>query len=322
MKRFTLRSLIVCVLSLLILAGFVNTALGETDWPKKPITVIIPYSPGGDTDFNARAIMKYLNKELGASVVGSNVVGGGGTIASRQVKDASPDGYTVLFSHTVMLVNEMIGTADFGLDAFDIPCVCARGAGEIIAMRTDSGIKSLDDLKAHTEANPDQTDLAINFGTMVNINGIQMQEDGISVRLVDVGGASERVAALAGGHTDIIINAYGNIKDYLETGDFVALATIGTVRSEGFPEIPTALEQGYGITLDKHYFFAFPKGTDPAILEKFAAAVKRAVENPEYQKDVMTAYCQEPFYAEQAEGLKILQGTKDIIWTYKEKIGK
>lgn len=288
----------------------------ETTWPEKPVEVIIPYNPGGDTDFNARAYLEYLAKDLGVAVVASNVAGSSGTIASRQVKDSANDGYTVLFSHTAMNVNEMVGIADFGMDAFEISCIAARSPGEVITVRADLGVKTLDELKAYTEAHPGELDLAIDFGTMVNINGIQMQKAGFDVNLITAGSASERVAALAGGHCDIIINAFGSVKDYLATGEFVALGTNGTEQAEGFGGIPTALEQGYDITLDKHYFFAFPKGTDAAIVEKFAAAVEKTAADANYQEDIMTAYAQDPFYASPEEGLELMQETKDQIWSF------
>ncbi|MEG0764984.1 MAG: tripartite tricarboxylate transporter substrate binding protein [Pseudoflavonifractor sp.] len=294
---------------------------GETTWPEKPVNVIIPYGPGGDTDFNTRAFLPYLTKELGQPFVGTNVEGSSGTIASRQVKDSAADGYNILFSHTAMNVNEMVGIADFGMDNFEIACIAGRSPGEIITMRADSGIKTLDELKKYTEAHPNELDLAINFGTMVHINGVQMQDSGIAVNLIDAGGATERVAALAGGHCDIIINAYGNVKDYLESGEFVALSTNGTERSSGFPDIPTAKESGYNIFLDKHYFFAFPKGTDAAIVEKFAAAIEKITADPDYQADIMKAYRQDPFYASTADGLEMMKATKDQIWTFKDKMG-
>ena len=291
--------------------------VGTTTWPEKPITVIIPYNPGGDTDFNARAYLEYLSADLGVAVVATNVAGSSGTIASRQVKDAANDGYTVLFSHTAMNVNEMVGIAEFGMDAFEISCIAARSPGEIIAVRSDLGVKTLDELKAYTEAHPGELDLAIDFGTMVNINGIQMQKEGFDVNLITAGSASERVAALAGGHCDIIINGFGSVKDYLATGEFVALGTIGTEQAEGFNGIPTALEQGYDINLDKHYFFAFPKGTPTEIVEKFAASVEKASQNADYQAAIMTAYAQEPFYASPKDGLALMQDAKDKIWSFK-----
>lgn len=297
-----------------------ETETAETTWPEKTIEIIIPYGAGGDTDFNARAFIPYLQDSLGVSVIGTNVTGSSGTVASRQVKDAEPDGYQVLFSHTVMNVNEMVGIADFGMQDFEIACIAASAAGDIITVNKSLGVNNLDELKAYAEAHPNELDCAINFGTMVNINGVQIQESGIPVNLVDVGGAADRVAALAGGHCDIIINAYGSVKDYLETGEFVALGTTAKERSEAFSDIPTCLEQGYEIQLDKHYFFAFPKGTDAAIVEKFAAAVKTATEDASYQNDIMTAYGQSPFYADPEEGLALMQETKDYIWTYEGKI--
>lgn len=295
-----------------------SPAAEDVKWPEKPIEVVIPYNPGGDTDFNARAFLEYLSTELGVAVVGTNVAGSSGTIASRQVKDAKNDGYSVLFSHTVMNVNEMVGIADFGLDDFEVACIAARSPGEVIVVRSDLGVKNLDELKAYTQEHPGELDLAVNFGTMVNINGIQMQQSGIDVNLIEAGSASERVAALAGGHCDIIINAYGSVKDYLATGEFVALASTGAESAEGFDGITSAKEQGYDITLEKHYFFAFPKDTPTAVVEKFAAAVEKTVENPEYQEDIMTAYCQEPFYASPEEGMKLLNESKEYINTFKD----
>lgn len=144
----------------------------------RPITIIVPYGAGGDTDFNARAYLDGLSDELGASLVVSNVTGSGGSIASRQVKDSDPDGYTVLFFHTAMNVNEAIGTADFGLDDFKLACVMGKGPGEIIVARKDAGYTNLEELKAYTQEHPGEVKMGIETGTMVHINGKQMQDAG------------------------------------------------------------------------------------------------------------------------------------------------
>ena len=326
MKR-TFAMFLALVLSTISLAGCSqqgenvdSQAQDASSWPEQPIEVIIPYSPGGDTDFNARAFTEYLTEELGVPVVCSNVTGSSGTIASRQVKDANPDGYTALFFHTAINVNEMVGIADFGLDDFELSCISGMSPGEIITVRSDLGVSNLYELKAYTEEHPGELDLAIDFGTMVHINGLQMQQAGIDVNLVTAGSATERVAALAGGHCDIIINAYGTIKDYLTTGEFVALGTTGSVRASGLGDIPTCLEQGYDINLDKHYFFAFPKGTPSEIVEKFAEAIESAEQNPEYQESIMTAYAQDPFYASPEEGKALMEETKEKIWEYQEQM--
>lgn len=302
-------------------SGQTNDSSGESgsdgaDWPTRPITIIVPYGAGGDTDFNARAYLEGLSDELGTSLVVSNVTGSGGSIASRQVKDSDPDGYTVLFFHTAMNVNEAIGTADFGLDDFKLACVVGKGPGEIIVARKDAGYTNLEELKEYTQEHPGEVKLGIETGTMVHINGKQMQDAGIDVSFVDAGGASDRVAALAGGHIDLIINAYGTVKDYLETGEFVALGQVNSERSDGFPDIPTAVEQGFDIHLEKYYFFAFPKDTPDEIVQKFADACKVVSEDPAYAESIMESYRQTPFYTDAEEGRQLLDSTKEIIDKY------
>lgn len=292
-----------------------NAAKGG-EWPARPITVIVPYGAGGDTDFNARAYLEGLNQQLGTSVVVSNVTGSGGSIASRQVKDSEPDGYTALFFHTAMNVNQAIGTADFGLDEFKLAAVVGKGPGEIIVARKDAGYTNLTELAQYAKEHPGEVKMGIETGTMVHINGKQMQDAGIDISFVDAGGASDRVAALAGGHIDLIINAYGTVKDYLETGEFVALGQVNAERSDGFPEIPTATEQGFDVHLEKYYFFAFPKDTPDEIVQKFAEACKAVSEEPAYAENIMDAYRQTPFYADAAEGRKLLDSTKEIIDRY------
>ena len=330
MKRlFSL--LLACALCSVLLSGCASTSstpkesgtttetaepTSGTDWPTRPITIIVPYGAGGDTDFNARAYLEGLREELGTSLVVSNVTGSGGSIASRQVKDSKPDGYTALFFHTAMNVNEAIGTADFGLDDFKLACVVGKGPGEIIVARKDAPYTNLSELKAYTQEHPGEVKMGIETGTMVHINGKQMQDAGIDVSFVDAGGASDRVAALAGGHIDIIINAYGTVKDYLETGEFVALGQVNSERSDGFPDIPTAVEQGVDVHLEKYYFFAFPKDTPDEIVQKFADACKVVSEDATYAESIMGSYRQTPFYTDAEEGRALLNSTKEIINKY------
>ena len=92
------------------------------------------------------------------------------------------------------------------------------------------------------------------------------------------------------------------------------------MRASGLGDIPTCLEQGYDINLDKHYFFAFPKGTPSEIVEKFAEAIESAEQNPEYQESIMTAYAQDPFYASPEEGKALMEETKEKIWEYQEQM--
>lgn len=288
----------------------------ETKWPERPIEIIIPYGAGGDTDFNARAYIEGLSKELGVNVVGTNVTGSGGSIASRQVKDADPNGYSVLFFHSAINVNEVIGVADFGIQDFKLAGIAAKSPGEIIAVRADSGFKTLEDMYNYSKENPGKLKIAMDTGTMVHVQTLMMQQAGFDVSLVDVGGASDRVAALAGGHVDCIINAYGTIADYIENGEFVALAQTNGERSDGYPEIATATEQGYDLTLEKHYFFAFPKETPQEYVDKFAAALEKVAATQEYADAIMESFKQEPFTATADEGMQYMADFKGVVESF------
>ena len=294
-----------------------NVSAEETaKWPERPIEIVIPYGAGGDTDFNARAYIEGLTKELGVNVVATNVTGSGGSIASRQVKDSDPNGYSVLFFHSAMNVNEVIGVADFGVEDFNLAAIVAKSPGEIITVRADSGFETLQDMFDYSVAHPGELKVAIDTGTMVHVQSLMLQEAGFDISLVDVGGASDRVAALAGGHVDCIINAYGTIKDYVANGEFVALAQTNSERSAGFPEIPTAAEQGYDLTLEKHYFFAFPKDTPQEIVDKFAAACEKINGTQEYADSIMDAFRQEPFYASADEGMEFMDTFKGVVESF------
>src|SRR5690606_41783651 len=104
-------------LSAIALALTTTSALAQTDWPSQTVNVIIGASPGGDTDFNARTFARYFEQVTGASMVITNMPGGGATIATSAVRDAAPDGSTILFGHTGHLfVTEVSGLADYGID--------------------------------------------------------------------------------------------------------------------------------------------------------------------------------------------------------------
>ena len=115
---------------------------GGTDWP---INMIVPMGAGGDTDFNARTYAKYLEDVLGETVVVTNITGNGGALGSEEVKNASPDGYTCLFYHTCLNINQATGIADYGSEAFETVAVVGKSSGEAVVVRTDA---MYDELKA------------------------------------------------------------------------------------------------------------------------------------------------------------------------------
>ena len=294
-----------------------STETTDINWPNKTIEIIVPFKPGGDSDYNARTLGKYLEIELGTSVVVSNVDGSGGSIGTRQARDATPDGYTLLSNHSSFIINKANDMIDFGFEEFELVGLYASNPGDVIAVSSDSGITSLKDLEEVANANPGQTTIATNIGATTQVSSFMLADSGIDLKQVDVGGITDKVAALMGGHVDVILGPYGNIKPYIDSGDMVAIGVTAQERAEGYPDIPTCIEQGYEAYFPTRFFLAFPKGTDQAIVEKMENAVEKIVTmNEDYAKDIFEAYYEIPIFMPKNEALEEFNKIDELVNRY------
>lgn len=286
-------------------------------WPKN-VEIIVPAGAGGDTDFNARLLAQKLSEKLPANFVVSNVNGNGGATGTRQVKDAANDGSSVLFYHTAFLVNKACGTTDYGFEAYDFASIAALNVGNVVTVNSSLGINSLEELYAYTKAHPGELKMAAQTGATSFAVAMQMKNAGFDVNIVDAGSAADRLAALLGGHVDIILAAYGSVKDYVQEGTLVTLAMDGeddlVVAEEGI-DVRAIHNLGYeDIKLPFYYFFAFPKGTDAALVEQFNAAVSEIVNNDtEYQEKIFTSYYQQPTFYPGEEGLSKYAEIEELL---------
>lgn len=281
------------------------------DWPKKTVTIVVPFGSGGDSDFNARVMAKYLSKEFGVNVVVENISGSGGTIGSSSVKNAKPDGYTILQNHNALMISKANGISDFGLEAFKLVGITAANPGDVFAVASSTGIKNMDDLvKACAKK---KMTIATNIGATTQVSSFMLGQFANVVQ-VDVGGIADKVVALLGGHVDIIVGPYGNIKPYVDSGDFNVIGVTAKERAAGYPEIPTCIEQGYEVYFPTRFFMAFPLGTDQRIVDKFAAAVEKIITtNKEYAAEIAKAYYQTPLFIPAEDALAVYAEIEDLI---------
>lgn len=284
-----------------------TTADSAPKWPKN-VEIVVPASAGGDTDFNARLLAQKLSEKLPANFVVSNVNGNGGATGTRQVKDADPDGSSILFYHTAFLVNKACKATDYGFDAYNFASIAGLNAGNVVTVNSSLGIKTLEELYNYCKANPGKLKMAAQTGATSYAVAMQMKSAGFDVNIVDAGSASDRLAALLGGHVDIILAAYGSVKDYVKEGTLISLAMDGEndlkVDSEGI-DIKAMKNMGYDIKLPFYYFFAFPKGTDDGLVDEFNATLKDIIENDkEYQEKIYSSYYQQPEFLPKEDGLK------------------
>lgn len=286
----------------------------DTDWPKRPIQIVVPFGAGGDTDMNARIFIKYLEPLLGKGLAVVNVSGGGGSIGSRRVKDARPDGYTVLFFHDAMQVNTFSGVADFTWRDFEFSCIAGQETGTFVAVKSDSKWKTIRELVEDSAANPGKITIAGNIGASTYLTAMLLNKAGAAFNIVNHGGSSERITALLGGHVDVIQNPLVNIKSYVENGELRILANQAPERPPLAKDIPTLRESGFPVSFQYRYFFLFPKGTPSAIVEKFADAVEKIVTtNPEYAEDIKKTLVQSPFFARGEAAIKLMEEQEQIV---------
>lgn len=259
---------------------------GDSDYPSKPITVVVPAGAGGDTDANARLLGKYLEEELGQPVVISNVTGAGGTVGANEVLEADPDGHTVLFFHNSLLLNRILGLSEDSYDSFKLAGIAVLDQGNTFMVSADSQFEDLQDMVEYARANPGEVSIATEVGGFTHLQLLALQKDqGIELNIVDVGGAAEKVTALLGGHVDIVPTSLGLVKDYVDSGDMRTLGIMASERVDLMPDVPTFVEQGVNSEFEKFFFYGFNPDTPDEIVEAFSAAVEKVVNNEEYVKE-------------------------------------
>ncbi|MGO4887560.1 tripartite tricarboxylate transporter substrate binding protein [Anaerobacillus sp. MEB173] len=284
---------------------------GSADYPKEPITLIVPAGAGGDTDANARLLGKYLEAELGQPVVISNVTGAGGTVGAREVLDSEADGYTALFFHNSLLLNRIMGLVDFSYDTFKLAGIAVLDEGNTFMVSGDSQFEDLQDMVEYARANPGEVSIATEVGGFTHLQLLALEKDqGIELNIVDVGGASDKIAALLGGHIDIVPTSLGLVKDYVESGDMRTLGIMAKERVDLMPDVPTFLEQGVNSSFEKFFFLGFNPDTPDEIVEVFSNAVETVVNNPEYVEEA-AKFLVSPTYMNAEESLNYMKEAEE-----------
>lgn len=272
-----------------------QTAAQDTAWPERNITLIIPSAAGGDTDFCARAYSGYMEKALGKSVVIVNY--DTPAVGFQKTATAAPDGYTCMIFHDGMTLNYLSGSEPYSYDDFAMAGVVENDQSNILVVRAGDGHDTLADFISEAKEKPGDLTVAVMGGGMYeSLAHLFSSKADVELNIVDGGGGSNRTAMLLGGQVDAAMVNWGLIKDYVQTGQFIALGVFSEERVACCPDVPTMKEQGVEAVCEKPYYLVFPKGTDEAILEKANAVMMDICNNnAEYQKTISDAYGLSPY---------------------------
>ncbi len=307
MKKTMIRILAVA----LILTFMLPAAALAEKYPDGAIDIVVSAKAGGDTDAYARILAEYMEDELGVPL---NINNKNSAIeGTREVYNAENDGYVVEFFHASSLLTQICGKTDIGGLDQTICCVPVVDATStlVVPAKKFSGIE--DFIKRAQDG--EEIIASVNQGSYAHLACLLFEKAiGANFKYVDSQNASERITDMLAGRIDIFFSQYGSIRQYIESGDFLSLGVMSEERNSFFPDVPTFKEQGYDITMDKIFYFAFPPETDPEIVNTFAAACEKAIAKPEC-KEAFAVYFVEPSYNSPEESLKILQ---DAYEDYKQ----
>jgi tripartite-type tricarboxylate transporter receptor subunit TctC len=255
----------------------------QQDYPARPIRVVVPYAPGG-TDQQLRLLAPALQRLLGQGLVIDNVAGAGASIGTAQVKNARPDGYTLLYTGTgALTVQPSMAKVPYTMDDL-VPIGNVIGTPFVVAARPDAPFKTIAEMIAFGRANPGK----INFGSAGQGTTTHMAGEAIAAAAnfkllhVPFQGIGPAVTSILGGNVDIVVGLPNAIMPHVNAGKLVPLGITGPARSELMPNYATMKESGVDMTdVTKFGFFA-PKGVPEAILARWVAAVPEAMKAPEF----------------------------------------
>ena len=276
--------------SRILLAGFTLTGVlcsslvNAQAWPQKPIKFIVPFSAGGANDLMARAAAEGASKVLGQTIVVENKPGAGGTLGTVFVSKSAPDGYTFLISAAGVVSNNMIKKTTNYKDSDLVPVVMIGLAPSVIVVSSESNYKNLRNfVDASKEGQGLHFATAGTGSTPHFVAELLNTKYGAKLIPVPYKSGSEGASAVMGGQvagtSEASIVALPHIKP---GGKFRPLATTWTKRISAYPELSTAVEQGFPDLQIAHWAgIHAPVGVPPDIMDKLAAAVDVAMKSPQ-----------------------------------------
>ena len=265
--------------------GLAATGALAQAWPTKPVTMIVPFPPGGSTDMIARSVVPKLQEKLGGTFIVDNKPGAGGAVGAVAAKNAKPDGYTIFVSSLGPFVIGPHLLKNMGYDPtrdFDYITVAVQ-APNILTVRADSPYKSLADVLKYLKANPDKMTFAsAGNGTSDHLTAeLFWQETGTKAVHVPYKGGSPALTDLLGGQVDATFMNINTGLPHVKSGKLRALAITSSKRSPLLPDVPTMEELGFkGVTVYSWQAFAAPKGLPADIKARFRDAVIAGLNDP------------------------------------------
>ena len=288
-------------------------------YPSRPITIIVPFPPGGLSDPLARILAERMKVSLGQPIIIENIPGAGGSIGVGRAARSRPDGYTIVIGH---LHTHVLNAAVFNLDYNVItdfePISLVGDTPFWLIARNNFPANNLNEMIAWLKANPGKASAAgVGFGGAPHILAVDFQNStSTSFSIVPYRGGGEAVRSLMANETDFYFDAAANSLSYVRAGKVKVFAILAKRRWWAAPDVPTAEELGVdGINMSLWNGLWAPKGTPKAIIAKLNAAIVDALADTATSKNIRTFGLETPTRDQQTpEALGHLQKAEAQKW--------
>ncbi|WP_312542861.1 tripartite tricarboxylate transporter substrate binding protein [Achromobacter mucicolens] len=279
----------VAAAALLCLSATATMPVLAAGYPERPVTLVVPFPPGGVADTIARPIAQALGDKLGQPIVIENKGGAGGAIGIGQAGRAKPDGYTLLMSLSSISI---LPAADrllerkpaYQLDQF-VPIARITADPTVLVVRADAPYKTLDEFLEAARKQGGKLSYGSSgiYGTMHVPMEMLQNAAGIKMMHVPFTGAGPAVQALVGGQVDALATGPSSVMQLIQAGRVRPLAHWGDGKLESLPQVPSLKSKGFDASFVQWSGIFALAGTPPAVIAKLRDAVKQIADDPAVQ---------------------------------------
>lgn len=264
-------------------------AVANEPYPSKPIQLIVPYTPGGNTDVLARVIAQKLSEAWGRSVVVDNRPGAGGTMGANQVAKSKPDGYTMVLGAfgNILVAQSLYKKLPYDPVTDLVPVILLATPPTIVTASAKLPVKDIAGLIAYAKANPAK----LNYGSSGNGTSNHLFSElfasmaNVRMTHVPYKGSGPVINDLVAGAIHLSFAPFPLVRQQIKAGSLTALAVTGVQRSPVLPDVPTVAEAGLpGYEGNGWFALMVPKGTPKEIITKLNTEINRILESPEVRK--------------------------------------
>jgi tripartite-type tricarboxylate transporter receptor subunit TctC len=263
-------------------------AHAQDAYPSKPISMVVPFPPGGVADIVARPVAESMSRVLNAPIIIENKPGAGGGIGMAYVAKSKPDGYTVLLALSSISIlpeaDRVSGRAPmFQLDQL-VPIARLTADPTVLAVRADSPWKTLQEFVADAKKRPGAITYGSsgNYGTMHVPMEMLASSAGVKLLHVPYTGAGPAVVSLLGGNIDAVASGPSTVIQYVKAGKLRVLASWGDKRLASLPDVPTLTESGYEAVFFQWSGLFAPAGTPEPVIARLRDAARAAAADPKF----------------------------------------